>query len=259
VKNVLMKKILPILFLLTFLFIFVPTASAQINSSGVAISALVTGDTFDGQVVCSGAPDLYVSCSKAYDPNMFGVVTLTPGFSFDSGVVGSVPVVSAGSVYVLVSSVNGDIKKGDYVTSSATPGVGQLAKKSGFVLGIALEDYASSDTNATGKILININAKPAVLTAGAGNNLLQLITEGVSGAFESPLAALRYIVAGVLVLASFLFAILHFGKIAKSGVEALGRNPLAAKSIQFGIVVNIMMAIVIMLAGLGIAYIVLVF
>jgi F0F1-type ATP synthase membrane subunit c/vacuolar-type H+-ATPase subunit K len=83
--------------------------------------------------------------------------------------------------------------------------------------------------------------------------------EGMSGAFESPLAALRYVIAGILVVGSFIFGILHFGRIAKSGVEALGRNPLAAKTIQFGIIMNVMIAIVIMLVGLGIAYIVLVF
>ena len=228
------------------------------NSTGVAISTVVSGETFDGEVVCSDTANLYSACQKEYDPNMYGVVSLTPGLSFDSGAAGTVPVISAGSVYVVVSSLNGDIKKGDYVTSSKTPGVGQLAKKSGYVLGVATEDYSSADTQVTGKILINVSAKPAVLTSGAGNNLLQLIMEGVSGAFQSPLAALRYIVAGILVIISFVFGFLHFGRTAKSGVEAIGRNPLAAKTIQFGILLNVSIAIVIVGAGLGIAYIVLV-
>lgn len=239
-------------------FVFAPQALAQVNSSGVAISAAVSGETFDGGIVCSDLANLYSSCKKEYDPNMYGVITLTPGLSFDSGQAGSVPVVSAGSVYVVVSSLNGDIKKGDYVTSSKTPGVGQLAKKSGYVLGVALEDYSSPDIQATGKILLNINAKPAVLTAGASANLFQLIKDGVEGAFESPLSALRYIVAGILAVISFVFGFLHFGRMAKSGVEAIGRNPLAAKTIQFGIMLNVLIAIVIVGAGLGIAYIVLV-
>ena len=61
-----------------------------------------------------------------------------------------------------------------------------------------------------------------------------------------------------MVVASFVFGILHFGKMAKSGVEALGRNPLAAKTIQFGILLNVLIAIVIMALGLGIAYLVLI-
>ena len=253
-----MKKFCLCLVLFTAYLSFAPKVSAQANSSGVAISAAVSGETFDGGIVCSDMANLYISCKKEYDPNMYGVVTFTPGLSFDSGQEGSVPVVAAGNVYVVVSSINGDIKKGDYVTSSKTPGVGQLAKKSGYVLGTALEDYSSPDTQATGKILLNINAKPGILTAGAGANLFQLIKDGVEGAFESPLSALRYIIAGILVVICFVFGFLHFGRMAKSGVEAIGRNPLAAKTIQFGILLNVMIAIVIVGAGLGIAYIVLV-
>lgn len=259
VNNELMKKLYLVLSTISVLLAtFSGICFAQVNSSGVATSTLVSGDTFEGEIVCSDTANLYSACTKEYDPNMYGVVTLSPGFTFDSGVSGTVPVVSTGSVYVAVSSVNGNIKKGDYVTSSKTAGVGQLAKKSGYIIGIALEDYSSEDINAIGKILINIDAKPGVLTVGASANLFQLITDGVEGAFESPLSALRYIIAGILVVTCFVFGFLHFGRVAKSGVEAIGRNPLAAKVIQFGIVLNVLIAVVIIGAGLGIAYIVLV-
>ena len=231
------------------------------TSQGVAISTPMQGESFDGAIICSDSSDsedIYVSCYREYDPNVFGVVTANAGVSFDDGAAGSVLVSTSGNAYVVVTTINGDIKKGDYITSSKTPGVGMLAKKSGYVLGTALDDYSNSDKTTRGKIQVNLGSRPAVLTTGAGNNLIQLITEGFAGAFESPLAALRYIVAGILVIVSVVFSLLHFGKIAKSGVEALGRNPLAARTIQFGIVMNILMAIVIMGVGLGIAYVVLV-
>ncbi|QQG41565.1 MAG: hypothetical protein HYV90_05425 [Candidatus Woesebacteria bacterium] len=238
-------------------FEFVPETYAQ-STQAVAISTPIQGNSFDGAIICSSSGNIYVPCSREYDPNLFGVVTNSPGVSFENGVSGSFPVISNGDAFVVVSSANGVIKKGDYVTSSKTPGVGMLAKKSGYVIGISLADYTNTDPNVKGEILVSVGAKPAVLTKGAGNNLLQLILEGVSGAFESPLAALRYIVAGILVIVSVVFSLLYFGRIAKSGVEALGRNPLAARAIQLGILVNILMAIVIMVVGLGIAYIVLV-
>lgn len=239
-------------------FIFTPKAFAQISSQGVAISMPVVGEVFDGAIICSDTSNIYSLCSREYDPNMSGVVAISPSISFDSGTGGTVPVISNGNAYMAVTSVNGPIKKGDYVTSSKTPGVGQLAKKSGYILGTALEDWANTDPGVRGSILVNLSTRPAVLTEGAGNNLMQLVKEGVSGAFESPLAALRYIVAGILVIVSFVFGILHFGKMAKSGVEAIGRNPLAAKTIQMGIVFNVVIAVGIMAIGLGIAYLVLV-
>ena len=234
-----------------------PVIAQNIGAIGIGIPAKIWGEVFDGALVCSGNGDFYSLCGREYDPNMFGVVSANPGISFTGG-AGETSVVSAGNIYVAVSSVNGTIKSGDYLTASKTSGVAQLAKRSGYVLGTALEDYADADTGKTGKILAAVNVRPAVLTSGAKNNLLQLIKDGVRGAFESPLSALRYIVAGILAVISFVFGFLHFGRMAKSGVEAIGRNPLAAKTIQFGIMLNVLIAIVIVGAGLGIAYIVLV-
>lgn len=253
------KSITITAFLMMTVLVFPTIAKAQIGALGISVPVtVVTGTTFDGAVVCANPGGGYVLCTTLYDSNMYGAVVTNPSVSFTGPLKGTVPVVTWGNVNVSVSSVNGIIKKGDFITSSKTAGVAQLAKKSGYVLGTALEDYTNTDINQKGNILVAIGVKPVVLTAGASNNLIQLINEGISGAFESPLAALRYIVAGVLVIASFFFGILHFGRVAKSGVEALGRNPLAAKTIQFGIIMNVMIAVAIMLAGLGIAYIVLI-
>jgi len=255
-----LKKFLlaQIIFIVGFLFFTSKGVLAQITTgSGVATSTGISGDYKDGDVVCVDGNDIGIVCKKAYDSNMIGVIVENPSVSFISD-SGGVPVMSSGNVYTNVSSINGPIRRGDFVTSSATPGVAQLAEKSGYVLGVALEDYTNTNTSEVGKILISVSVRPAVLTMGAGDNLIELIKEGVSGSFESPLAALRYIVAGILVVASFVFGILHFGKMAKSGVEALGRNPLAAKTIQFGILLNVLIAIVIMALGLGIAYLVLI-
>lgn len=225
--------------------------------SGVATSTTISGDYKDGDVVCVDKSNVNKVCTKEYDSNMMGVIVEKPSVSFTSS-SGGVPLISLGNVYTNVTGANGPIRKGDFVTSSTTPGIAQLAKKSGYILGVALEDYSGTDSSQIGKILISVNIRPAVLSGGAGSNLMELIKDGVSGAFESPLSALRYIIAGILVVVSFVFGILHFGKMAKSGVEAIGRNPLAAKTIQLGILFNVLIAIVIMAVGLGIAYLVLI-
>lgn len=249
---------------LIFVFLILNTKiNAQDYGSGVATSTNVSGSYNDGDVICidkdtSSSESIYLTCSKEYDPNIYGVIVTNPGVSFVNDNGNGIPVISVGNAYVNVNTKNGQIKKGDFVTSSKDKGIGELAKKSGYILGAALEDFTASDSNEVGKILISISPRPMVLTEGARNNLIQLIKEGLSGAFESPLAALRYIVAGILVIASLIIGFLHFGRISKSGVEALGRNPLAGKMIQFGLVINVLMSLVIIAVGLGIAYIVLV-
>ena len=233
---------------------------AQENISGVGMSVPVAGEISDGYIVCSSENHVNSACNREYDPRISGVVNAVPAVSFQAdNADGTRVVVSSGITDVFVTSVNGVVKKGDFITSSKKEGIGMKAAKSGYVLGQALADYNETNTAKTGKIPVSVLIKPAVLTTGASNNLLQLMKEGFEGAFQSPLSALRYVVAGVLVASSFIFGFFHFGKMAKSGLEAIGRNPLAAKTIQFGIMLNVLIAIVIMGVGLGIAYIVLVF
>ncbi|HCR35422.1 hypothetical protein A2130_03135 [Candidatus Woesebacteria bacterium GWC2_33_12] len=247
------------LLLIIFALITPKTTMAQNASSGFAISIPVKSDNiFDGAIVCSTGSG-YSLCDKSYNPNMYGVISLNPSIYFDSSTNGSYPVVANGKVYILVKGGVDTIKVGDYITTSDSPGIGQKAQKSGYVMGSALEEYNETDNSKTKKILVSIGIKPAILSQQAGTNLLQMIKEGIDGAFLSPLSALRYVVAGVVVMSTVVFGMLHFGKIAKSGVEALGRNPLAGKTIQFGILLNVVMTIGIMVSGLGIGFLILKF
>ena len=62
--------------------------------------------------------------------------------------------------------------------------------------------------------------------------------------------------AGIVVLLSFVLGIFSFGRVANTGVEALGRNPLAGRMIQLGIVVNALITVAIIGAGMFIAYVI---
>jgi hypothetical protein len=65
------------------------------------------------------------------------------------------PVALAGRVPVKISFENGDIKKGDYLTSSSIPGKAAKANKQGRVIGISLES-ATQDSNKT-QVMLLIN------------------------------------------------------------------------------------------------------
>jgi F0F1-type ATP synthase membrane subunit c/vacuolar-type H+-ATPase subunit K len=163
-------------------------------------------------------------------------------------------VVSTGNAPVRVNNANGAIKIGDLVTSSTESGVAHRADRAGYVLGTALEEY-DSDTVST--IYVSLNVHPSNSFTDSRSNLLETLRQGLVAPLLTPLAALRYILAAAVVVLSFVLGFIYFGRVAKSGVEAIGRNPLASRKIELTVLLNIILTIGIALVGFGIAYLIL--
>jgi hypothetical protein len=233
----------------------VSSVRAVDTSSSIAQYIAISGETSDGMLICAGETG-NVPCTRGYDPNMVGVVASTPAVSFqtETPASGTVPIVNSGKAYVRVSGVNGGVVAGDFVTSSLESGVAVKALKSGYVLGAATQDWQPENPEDTELLLVSIGIKPAVLSTSASDNLFELIKQGMESAFMTPLSALRYVVAGIILILSVGFGLTHFGKLAKSGVEAVGRNPLASKAIQLSVMFNVLLTVGIILVGVAVAY-----
>jgi F0F1-type ATP synthase membrane subunit c/vacuolar-type H+-ATPase subunit K len=244
-------------FLLASLFVI--NSSAQIDAPGLGISVtLADAEVKDGDVVCS-YPDGIKRCDKAYDPAMYGIVVSRPAlYVQDTEMKDSHLVVSSGIATVNVTSVAGNIKEGSFVTSSTTAGVLQLADKNGYVLGSALEAYESSDSNSLGKIQVVVAIHPLSGVSTAKSNLIELLRKGTDISLLQPLESLRYLLAVVMVILSFGLGLIYFGRASRAGIEAIGRNPLARKMIQLSVFINIFLTMLIVLVGLGVAYIILI-
>lgn len=251
-----------ILILLGSLLIFLPhTALAQTPTpaqfSGTGTNVLLSDkNTPDGSII-SATDKGYVLSRKEYDSGIYGVISKTPGVAFEDSSEGTSRfVIYSGQSLVLVSTANGNIKINDQITSSTTPGVGVKATTNGYVLGTALENYAEK-TN--GRILINVAPH---FNGSAGttvrNNLFDVLKNARDSAYLSPIEALRYVIAAIIALISFVLGFMYFGRVAQRGVEAVGRNPLAGKFIEFSVILNILLTVLIIMVGLGIAYLILV-
>lgn len=232
---------------------------AQETSSGVAVSSQFSDAAVqDGQVVCSSAAGLN-ACSAEYDISMAGVYVQTPAVLLENKTLtNGKPVISLGRSFVQVSTVNGAIHNGDFVTSSKVPGVAELATKSGNILGVALEDYTNSDPSAIGKVLVSVGVRTAIVSTSARGNLLETLKEGLLAPTLTPLASLRYLLAIIVAAASFILGFVYFGRVSRSGVEAIGRNPLASRTIQIGVFLNLLLTVAIMAGGLAMAYVILI-
>jgi hypothetical protein len=75
----------------------------------------------------------------AYQPELIGVVSTSPGFVAGAFTKDSYPIALVGRVPVNVSLENGPIKTGDRLTSASIPGYAMKAVRAGRVVGVALE------------------------------------------------------------------------------------------------------------------------
>lgn len=200
----------------------------------------------------------YVLTADPYDSSIYGVVVDNPSISFeDRNLEQSKLVTSMGEVLLNVSAKNGNIKEGDYVTSSDILGVGVKAVEDGQVVGIAMESYEPSNKEDIGQIYILMDVKTNFFGKGISGNILDIIRNSLTSPFMTPVQALRYLLAIAIIFASFVIGFSSFGKITGSSVEALGRNPLAGGAIRRVMLFNFILTFLIMAMGLAVAYFIL--
>jgi len=221
-----------LLYTLLFLIflVFTKDVYGQATSSGVAVAVPVAdSEAQSGDIICSYA-DGNRRCNIAYDPAMYGIVVDSPSVAIeDSELASARLVLTSGIATLRVSASGGNIAEADFITSSETPGVGQKADRSGYVVGSALEAYQPQNPSDIGEIQIMINIHPAASIAGPSRNLLNFIREGLTVPIFEPLESLRYLLAVLIVLIAFTLGMVYFGRASRTGIEAIGRNPLAKR------------------------------
>ena len=213
----------------------------------------------DGDLV-SFSEGGYKLADKPYDPQVYGVVSKNPAVTMevkDPKQIKQHYVVSSGKAYVRVTIENGAIKKGDLLSTSKAKGIAQKATQDGYIIGTALEDFTSSNKKEVGKILSNLHLGFHTSVTGLRTNLLDNLNLTLNAPFLSPGTTLRYVLAGLFVLISFGIGMGYFGRVTRSGVEALGRNPLARNVIMASVILNLVLTLATLAVGLGIAYLIL--
>lgn len=219
---------------------------------------IVTEDAKPGNII-THKNEQFTLTKEPFDTDIFGVVVENSSLSLvDITDATSKLIMQAGEAQILVSNSNGEIKKGDYVTSSSVSGVGQKADKTGFVIGKALEDYISTDPNVPGLIWCTVEVKMAYVNNNVQTNLLAAIRSGALSPLLNPVESLRYMLAALIVAATFIIGFSTFGRSSGRSIEALGRNPLAQGSIRTAMIFNMILSFGVMLIGLALAYLILV-
>ncbi len=220
-------------------------------------------DAQDGDILIFDPTQGIMRTNLPYDIHVFGVLEKFPTLVLKSVDNTGEPVARSGVTDVNVTNVNGPIKAGDYITTSEVKGFGMKASQSGYSLGIALKDFdesKASDLNNNGKSLkagkvpTAIRVEFAELTNPRSTNR---IFEAIGTAFfrnsQDPQGfgqIIKYVTAGIVMIMSLVSGMFILSKSMPKAIEALGRNPLARRSIQISMVISIIMVVFIVAVGM---------
>ena len=218
------------------------------------------------------------SASQKELQNMFGVVVdrkQLPVVLTNENIKNETFVAVSGTYNVLVSTQNGAIASGDYVTLSAINGVAMKAGTTektvfgragagfdgkGTVLGkTTLKDEAGGETRtvALGSIPVTIDIKRNPndkSTKAKVPDFLERIGEAVAEKEVSPIRI--YISLGITAV-SLIAAIIVLYAGVRNGIISIGRNPMSKKSIFRALVEVILTCFLILVIGLFAVYLLL--
>ncbi len=218
------------------------------------------GDIKPGQVVALVSTDKNtVELAPAGDPTrIYGVAVEQSAAPVTIQQAGQNVFVATGSAYpVFVSTENGSIVAGDYLSMSSSDGIAAKVKGQTYVVGRATQNFdgktgslgSGKNGSVIGKISVQVApSKNPLLREDTGvPALLRKLGEAIAG---KPLSAVRIYTALIIfiVMAALAFGLLWVG--VRSGIVAIGRNPLSKHSIMQSLAQVIVASAVVFVGGL---------
>lgn len=239
-------------------------AYAQLGNIGYTFD-IADSEAVAGDIVISTEDGKIIRSTEAFDSRLFGIVQdeLQSIVVFKPKGSTGKPISRSGVVEVNVTTLNGPIKPGDYITSSSAPGKGQKATISGYIVGLSMGSLSETEgadlqvndkSVKVGKIPVAIQIEFAdINTPRSAARLLGYFNSSLFKNIQDPekfANVIKFMVAGAIAIGSFLLGFFTFARSIPKGVEAVGRNPLAKGAIQFSMILNIIFTIAITAVGI---------
>lgn len=239
-------------------------------ASGVQMGMIVALDSKKPQTVVPLPQEDAKRMHGVVIPQTNASIALAP----EAAQAQQVLVASSGQHNVLVSTQQGVIKAGDYITVSALSGIGmKAATHDTQVVGRAVTAFAGNadviskvnvkdNTNkkvsvSVGRIMVDLNVAGNPLYQEATDNVPRPLAQAANAVAGKPVSAIR-IYAALAILAAITFIV---GHMLYSGIQssmlAVGRNPLSKKSIMRSLMQTVFAALIIFVAGVFAVYLLL--
>jgi hypothetical protein len=183
-------------------------------------------------------------------------------------------VATSGQYDVLVSNQNGPIGVGSYVTISALSGVGMLAdenenvvlgKSDGVFNGTSNVQGTATLTNSAGKsfkvalgmVPVDLDISPNPLETKATDYVPSFLSKAAVTLSNKPVSAARiYLSLVVLAVSAAVAANVVYSGV-RSGMQAIGRNPLSKKSIIRSLIQTVIAGLIVFIVGVFAVYLLL--
>ncbi len=214
--------------------------------------------------------DIVQAAESSNVENLLGVV-ITDGSSLltlSNGKDNEVQVATSGTLPVLASDINGEIKRGDHVTASPIKGVGMLASANIRVIGVAQGDmtnvkeetYKNSKGEEKkvriGEVPVSVNVayyfkepEKTVLPAS-----IQNIANSLAG---REVGTVPILISGAIFLIMLIIVASLVYSMIRSSIISVGRNPLSQSAIYRDLVQLSGLVLAILGVGLVSIYLVL--
>ncbi len=183
-------------------------------------------------------------------------------------------VATNGRYDVMVSTQNGPIKSGDYITASALSGIGMKASdKEAYIIGRAITDFdGKKDVIGTndikdstgnkisvsiGRVQMDVGVAKNPLLKATEPNVPQFLMKAATAIAGRPVNPFR-VYMGVLVfgICTVVAGTLMYGGV-RSGIISIGRNPLSKKSIIRSMFQVIITGLIVFVTGVFGVYLIL--
>lgn len=183
-------------------------------------------------------------------------------------------VATSGRYDVLATNQDGPIRVNDYITISALDGVAMKASEqqdevigratSAFtgtsnVLGtVKLKDQAGrTKLVAIGRIGLDLNITHNPLTQKQADYIPSFLNKVATAISNQPVSAARiYLGLVIVVITAFITGTMLYSGV-RSGMSAVGRNPLSKKSILRSLIQTVLAAMIIFIVGISAVYLLL--
>lgn len=238
-----------------------PISQGYTAKDAVAIGSLVS--------LIPDESDTVESATVDNTSNLLGVVVSenNSSLTLGRGVDGEVHVATGGSVEILVSDINGEVKEGDPVTASPIAGIGMRVSTNSKVIGIAqadmtttneevIDDDGSEKTVKLGSVpvLINVSYHYQTPEKTLIPSAIQNVANAIAGKSVSPLPI---ILSAIIFIVMLIVVMIIIFTMIRSSIISVGRNPLSQSAVYRDVIQLSAVVIVIIAAAIVTIYFIL--
>lgn len=214
--------------------------------------------------------DQVVAARTSNVDNLFGVVIENESslLSVTNGQPDQVQVATSGTVPVLVSDINGPIKRGDHITASPIAGIGMKANGNVRVIGIAQEDMkngkkqtykdksGNEESVTLGEVSSLINV--AYFFKEPEKTIIPSAIQNVANSLAGrEVSTLPVIVSGAIFLITIIVVVSIIYSMIRSSIISVGRNPMSQSAIYRDLIQLSALVLTILSVGMAAIYLVL--